>query len=75
MSYRYLVVRKESDARLHAILGDHFIEKVKPNGELISKELEELIDIESDRYEMKEMDLNGLKQALLGFLGPKAKVE
>jgi len=53
---------------LRAILGDSFIEKVKSSGELISKDLEELVDIESEQYSIKEMDVDALKQALLRFL-------
>jgi AAA domain (dynein-related subfamily) len=62
------------NARLHAILGDDFLEKSQTSRDFTSTELEELVDVESDRYSIKAMDVDTLKQALLGFLG-KATAE
>jgi hypothetical protein len=63
------------NARLHAILGDDFLEKSQTSRQFTSTELEELVDSESDRYSIKAMDADTLKQAFLGFLRTEEKGE
>lgn len=54
--------------RLHAVLGDAFLEKV----ELLAKtptELTELCDLDAPRYRLKALDEQGLVGALKAFVG------
>ena len=53
--------------RLHAVLGDAFLEKVGPVTN-IPKELTELCDLDAPRYRLKVLSEEGLLQALRAFV-------
>ena len=53
--------------RLHAILGDAFLERIETLTN-IPTELNELCDLEAPRYRLKALDEEGLLQALKAFV-------
>jgi hypothetical protein len=52
--------------RLHAVLGDNFLEPAKPAGRFASTDLDELVD-ESPKYELKKLSAEELLAAFQDF--------
>jgi hypothetical protein len=55
-----------NDGRLHAILGDAFLERIALTN--IPTELSELCDLDTPRYRLRPLDEDGLLQALKSFV-------